>query len=126
MLPQMKSMQDARASSSFDASDLLREIEAAGASRHGHHSAHGAAGGPPPPPPMAAGMRGFVPAPPPPAPEGMFAATTPTSYGSSVSMTDSIRIGAEKRSRTLSKWELACGVWVSSLACGVATGHSGA
>ena len=33
MLPQMKSMQEAQASSSFDASSLLREIEAAGAAR---------------------------------------------------------------------------------------------
>ena len=51
---------------------------------------------------MKAGMRGFVPAPPPPVPEGMFvAADTPKRYGASVSMTDAIRIGAEKRSRTL-------------------------
>ena len=51
---------------------------------------------------MAAGMRGFVPAPPPPAPVGMFAAAaTPTTYGGSVSMSDAVRVGAEKRSRTL-------------------------
>ena len=101
MMPEMKAREDARAESSFDTADLLAEIEAAGLRRLNQGMASG--GGPPPPPPMAAGMRGFVPAPPPPVPEGMFSAGSapPQAYGNSNSMSESIRIGAEKRSRTL-------------------------